>query len=142
MKFLAIHLAYFSKSLVNVQELSLRNQAIFLDTYITNGLYSNMVIKLLRQVSAYIDTLPKEQRAIIYAVLEDIKQYGLQAPLVSMRQIKGKLWEVKISQIRIFYVVIEKNTMVLLHVYKKQSQRAPQHEIETALRRMKDVLEN
>jgi len=101
-----------------------------------------MVIKLFRQVSDYIDKLPKEQSAMIYAVLEDMKQYGLQAPLVSMRQIKGKLWEIKISQTRIFYVVIEGNTMVLLHAYKKQSQKAPQHEIETALNRMKDVLKN
>ena len=61
--------------------------------------------------------------------------------MVSMKQIKGKLWEIKISQIRIFYVVIERNRMVLLNAYKKQSQKAPQHEIETALRRMKDVLE-
>ena len=50
-----------------------------------------MVIKLFGQVSDYIDKLPKEQNAMIYAVLEDIKQYGLQAPLVSLRQIKGKL---------------------------------------------------
>ena len=62
--------------------------------------------------------------------------------MVSMRQIKGKLWEIKISQTRIFYAVIEKNIMVLLHAYKKQSQKAPQHEIETALRRMNDILEN
>ncbi|MBI5044104.1 MAG: type II toxin-antitoxin system RelE/ParE family toxin [Nitrospirae bacterium] len=101
-----------------------------------------MVISLHRQVSDYIDKLPKEQSAMIYAVLEDIKQYGLQAPLVSIRQIKGKLWEIKISQTRIFYVVIEGNTMVLLHAYKKQSQKAPQHEIETALRRMKDIFGN
>ena len=101
-----------------------------------------MVIKLFRQVSDYIDKLPKEQSAMIYAVLEDMKQYGLQAPLVSMRQIKGKLWEIKISQTKIFYAVIEGNTMVLLHAYKKQSQKAPQHEIEIALRRMKDILGN
>ena len=66
-----------------------------------------MVINLHRQVSDYIDKLPKEQNAMIYAVLEDIKQYGLQAPLVSMRQIKGKLWEIKISQTRIFYMKLE-----------------------------------
>ena len=66
-----------------------------------------MVINLHRQVSDYIDKLPKEQSAMIYAVLEDMKQYGLQAPLVSMRQIKGKLWEIKISQTRIFYMKLE-----------------------------------
>lgn len=101
-----------------------------------------MVIKLHKQVRDYIDELPKEQSALIYAVLEDIKQYGLQAPLVSMRHIKGKLWEIRISQDRIFYIVIDGNTMVLLHAYKKQSQKAPLHEIETALRRMKDILKN
>lgn len=32
--------------------------------------------------------------------------------------------------------------MVLLHAYKKQSQKAPKKEIETAERRMLEVIEN
>ena len=60
---------------------------------------------------------------------------------VAKRQIQGKLWELRISKTRIFYVMIGSNTMILLHTYKKQSQKAPRHEIETALRRMRDMLE-
>ncbi len=85
----------------------------------------------------YLRQLPLEERAQIDAVLEDIEIHGLTAPLVSMRQIDGKLWEIRIPpRSRIFYVVIERHRMILLHAYKKQGQKAPQREIETARRRM------
>ena len=92
-------------------------------------------------VDDYLNKLSKEDRADIVAVLEVVEEHGLDAPLVSMRQIKGKLWELRISQNRIFYVVIKGDTLVLLHAYKKQGQKAPRHEIETALRRMAEVFE-
>lgn len=100
-----------------------------------------MVIKAFRQVEEFLNDLPKHERAEVDAILEDLKDHGLAAPLVSMRQIRGKLWELRISRTRIFYVMLGSNTMVLLHVYKKQSQKTPHHEIETALRRMRDLLE-
>jgi phage-related protein len=58
-----------------------------------------------------------------------------------MRQIRGKLWELRISRNRIFYVVLKGDRMVLLHAYKKRGQKAPIREIETALRRMSEVME-
>lgn len=39
-------------------------------------------------------------------------------------------------------VMIEKYTMVLLHGYKKKSQKAPSREIEIARNRMTEVLKN
>jgi phage-related protein len=99
-----------------------------------------MVVKALRPVKEFLDALPHEQRAEIDAVLDDLQNHGLSAPLISMRQIQGKLWEIRVSRNRIFYVMIESDTMVLLHAYKKQSQKAPRHEIETALRRMRELL--
>lgn len=101
-----------------------------------------MVIKAFKQVEAFLNDLPKHERADVDAILEDLKDHGLTAPLVSMRQIQGKLWELRISRTRIFYVMIDFNTMVLLHAYKKQSQKAPRHEIETALCRMREILES
>ncbi len=100
-----------------------------------------MVIKAFRQVEDFLNALPKQERAEVDAILEDLKDHGLAAPLVSMRQIQGKLWELRISRSRIFYVLLGTNTMVLLHAYKKQGQKAPRHEIETALRRMRNVIE-
>ncbi|MBN2362355.1 MAG: type II toxin-antitoxin system RelE/ParE family toxin [Deltaproteobacteria bacterium] len=45
-----------------------------------------------------------------------------------------------IGRQRVFYVVVVGPVAVLLHAYNKQSQRAPGREIETAERRMSDVL--
>lgn len=56
------------------------------------------------------------------------------------RHIESKLWEIKVSRHRIFYVVIVGPAMVLLHAYKKQGQRAPVRELDVARRRMKEVL--
>ena len=85
--------------------------------------------------------LPIQEGAEDDAVLESIEQHGLDAPLASMRQIRGKLWELRISRNRIFYVVLKGDRMVLLHAYKKRGQKAPIREIETALRRMSEVME-
>ena len=55
-----------------------------------------------------------------------------------------KLWEIKIRAVksgyRIFYVTVQKETLVLLHAYKKQSQKAPIKEIEIAEKRLLEVL--
>lgn len=58
-------------------------------------------------VDAYLDGLPVAERAEVLAVLEDLRRYGLDATLVSMRQILGKLWELRISRTRIFYAGAE-----------------------------------
>ena len=92
-------------------------------------------------VEDYLKGLPIQESVEIDAVLESIEQHGLDAPLVSMRQIRGKLWELRISRNRIFYVVLKGDRMVLLHAYKKRGQKATVREIETALRRMSEVME-
>lgn len=91
-------------------------------------------------VDEYLNRLPVADRAEIVAVLESVAKDGLKSPLVSMRHIEGKLWELRVSRTRIFYVVVLEDVMVLLHAYKKQSQKAPRAEIRTALRRMAEVL--
>ncbi|MGQ0504966.1 MAG: type II toxin-antitoxin system RelE/ParE family toxin [Myxococcaceae bacterium] len=105
-----------------------------------------MKIAYYRRVSGaepvrdYLDHLSDKDLAIIQSALEDVEANGLQAPTVTMRHIEGKLWELKISAHRIFYVVIDGPIMVLLHAYRKQGQKAPKRELRVALDRMKEVL--
>lgn len=72
--------------------------------------------------------------------LHQIEQYGFDAMKTQFRQIEGKLWEIKVSAHRVFYVLVEREEMVLLHAYKKQGQRLPLKEREVAIKRMKEVL--
>lgn len=57
------------------------------------------------------------------------------------KQIKGKLWELRPGGIRLFYFAYIKQQFVILHGYRKQGQKAPEHEIETALMRMRRLLD-
>jgi phage-related protein len=45
-----------------------------------------------------------------------------------------------VSAHRVFYVVLRKDEMVLLHVYRKWTRETPPREIEIARRRMREVL--
>lgn len=69
-----------------------------------------------------------------------VERHGFDAVRVQFRQIEGKLWEIRVSAHRVFYVLIEREEMVLLHAYRKQGQKLPLKEREVALKRMKELL--
>jgi phage-related protein len=91
-------------------------------------------------VKQYIDALPTADAAAVLASLESLKRSGLKNTLVSLKPIAGKLWELKISAHRVFYVMVTGDVIVLLHAYKKQTQKAPKKEIDLAQKRMKLLL--
>ena len=94
----------------------------------------------------FLEKLPSEDNARITGCLQNIEKLGFDSPRVTFRQIRGSLWEIKIKThrggYRLFYVCIKSDNIVLLHAYKKQSQKAPKKEIETAEKRMLEVFEN
>jgi phage-related protein len=94
----------------------------------------------VRPVEDYLASLEEQERARLLAVFADIATHGLDGSGAVARHIDGKLWELKVSRHRVFYVVIEGPVMVLLHAYKKQGQKAPKRELEVAQVRMKEVL--
>lgn len=88
----------------------------------------------------YIQELDKPERARLLEALQQVENDGFDAVRVQFRQIEGKLWEIKVSSQRVFYVTIAKDEMILLHAYKKEGQKLPVKEREVALKRMKEVL--
>lgn len=87
-------------------------------------------------VRAYIDDQEVREKARIAGVLARIQERGLRDNLLHTRQVRSKLWEIKISRHRLLYFVNGEGVLVLLHAFAKQSQRAPRGEIETALARL------
>ena len=67
----------------------------------------------------FIKKLEATDRARILASLKNIEELGLDSPRVEFRQIRGRLWEIKIKTkhtgYRIFYVAVTLKTLVLLH---------------------------
>jgi len=93
----------------------------------------------------FLKGLPKQDRAAILAIFQDIQLHGFNALGCDFRQIEGKLWEIKIRTSgggwRFFYVTLAQDLIYVLHAYKKQGQKAPVRELEVARRRLKEVLE-
>lgn len=92
----------------------------------------------------FIEAQPTPLQVAIFRSLERIEAEGLRASGVSFRQVRGKLWEIRVmsgGSVRVFYVARSAEDMVLLHAYKKQSQKAPAREVALAERRMREVME-
>ena len=93
-------------------------------------------------VREWLKELQREDRKTIG---EDIKtaQFGWPLGMPLIRKMEKGLWEVR-SNItdgiaRTFFTV-EKDTMVLLHGFVKKSQETPLNELQTARRRLRNII--
>ncbi|MBI4091862.1 MAG: type II toxin-antitoxin system RelE/ParE family toxin [Candidatus Levybacteria bacterium] len=54
-----------------------------------------------------------------------------------LKKLKNNLWELRPGKIRVLFGILNQ-TMVIVHVYKKQTQKIPLQEIKTAGNRIKE----
>ena len=65
----------------------------------------------------FIDDLPKNERLELYDIRREIRENGIDAfEKLNTRQLRGKLWEIKSSQNRIMYVIINRDEVAFLHI--------------------------
>jgi len=89
----------------------------------------------------FIEELPVMEQAKIRNVLRLLQEFGSNLSMPHARQIKGKLWELRSGGVRLFYFAYIEQQFVILHGYRKQSQKAPDREIEIAMRRMQELMD-
>ena len=91
----------------------------------------NLIEEYFFGLSQYEQTEYRKVREVIdrdgYAAFERL----------NTRQIRGKLWEIKISNNRIMYVIAGSDSVYFIHACKKQKGKAEKHEIEKAINRAK-----
>ncbi len=90
----------------------------------------------------YITKLQEQDRVQIEGDFKLIEKHGLAAP-VTLRHLKGKLWEIKTggrNQQRIFYYLVTGPRMLLLHACKKQKQGSQHEDVAVAFYRMQEVI--
>lgn len=76
-------------------------------------------------------------------IIKNIIEFGLSSVTPHIKKLSGlPLWEIRIlgkSSARILYINKIKNQIVLLHAFKKKSNKTPQKEINTALKRLSEL---
>src|SRR5258708_3843129 len=96
-------------------------------------------------VEEFIESLPKADQARFAEVIVGIEQFGLAYSRVQFKPLRGKLWEIKFSSqgggFRMAYVLITGEEIVILHAFRKSTQKTPLRDLDLAEKRMKEVLD-
>jgi len=89
---------------------------------------------------ACIHSLPvKEQAKAIY-VLQLLEQCGTLLRQPHANYIDDGLWELRAGPNRLFYFLFTGKTFIVLHGFRKKTQKTPRKEIATAKRRRDEYL--
>ncbi len=85
------------------------------------------------------DSRIKKNKIIQYIDLLKIHGTTLGEPI--MKHLEDQIWELRPSGDRVLFAALIHDTFVLLHVFRKQTQKTPKREIEQARRELDDYLE-
>lgn len=90
-------------------------------------------------VRDFLDSLEEKQQAKVLRIFQLLEEYGLRAVAPHLKKVAGTpLWEIRTlgrDNIRILYIVPEKNAVLALHGFVKKKQKTPRKELDTALNR-------
>lgn len=96
-------------------------------------------------VEDFIEALSKPDKARFAEVLVGLSEFGLSYARVTFKPLRGKLWEIKFQSpgggYRMAYVLVEQDEMVILHAFRKSTQKTPIKDLDLAEKRMKEVLD-
>ena len=96
-------------------------------------------------VDSEIEALPKDLRARLVRVTKLIESVGFdRLPHDTVKHLEGKLWEIRIKAAsgisRAIYVTASGRRVVIVRVFVKKTQKAPQHELDLARARVKGII--
>jgi phage-related protein len=95
-------------------------------------------------VAAEIVALPKDMGARLARFIKVIEEAGFaNLPRDSVKHLDGKLWELRMTGrdgiSRAIYVTASGQRVVIVRVFVKKTQQTPQHELDIARQRAKEV---
>lgn len=96
-------------------------------------------------IEDFIKSLPFGDKERFRAILEGIEKDGIHFSRAQFKPLNGKLWEVKFMApsggFRIVYFIRKGRTMVIVHVFRKTTQKTPRSDLKLALKRMKELMD-
>jgi len=106
----------------------------------------NWTVIVDERLENWLNDIPKDIKARIINIIDLLIEYGPQnvrEPYV--KHIRGKLFEIRAKGkdgiARVFYFTMTGQRIVLIHGFIKKTQKTPKKELETAILRMKEILE-
>lgn len=95
-----------------------------------------------RPVEEYLQSLPDKHLGKVLQIIRMLKERGPNLPYPYSRPIEGRLRELRAqyanAKYRIFYYGSKKRELILLHAFRKKTDKTPEGDKQLALERMKD----
>ena len=114
------------------------NQVVFYED--ANGVSElwNFLDDLLQRSTGSKDARIQHKQIVYY--IELLQENGTRLPETITKNIIEDIWELRPGDNRVFYFYFRDNTFVLLHHFRKKSQKTPQREIDRAIAERDDFL--
>ena len=114
------------------------NQVVFYED--ANGVSElwNFLDDLLQRSTGNKDARIQHKQIVYY--IELLQKNGTRLPETIAKNIVEDIWELRPGDNRVFYFFFRDNTFVLLHHFRKKSQKTPQREINRAITERDDFL--
>ncbi|MEA5047330.1 MAG: type II toxin-antitoxin system RelE/ParE family toxin [Eubacteriales bacterium] len=114
------------------------NQVVFYED--ANGVSElwNFLDDLLQRSTGNKDARIQHKQIVYY--IELLQKNGTRLPETITKNIIEDIWELRPGDNRVFYFYFRDNTFVLLHHFRKKSQKTPQREIDRAIAERDDFL--
>lgn len=88
----------------------------------------------------YINDLPFAEQSKISDIIKNIRIDGSKSlEFLDKRQLRKKLYEIKVMKNRLMYVIADENNMYILHACRKQKGKAEKFEIDKAIKRAREL---
>jgi phage-related protein len=95
-----------------------------------------------KPVEEFINRLEEKAQTKIVRTLELLEEFGIRLGLPHTKKLIGTArWELRIlgsDNLRIFYIAKEQKSFLLLHGFKKKTQKTEKQEIKLALNRLSE----
>jgi len=99
------------------------------------------VYEYLKELNSRTDKNSRIKAGKVSDYISRLSEEGTFAGLPYVKHIEGDIWELRPLRDRIFFVAWYNGSYVLLHHFRKETQKTPQREIEKAQREYEDLKE-
>ncbi|MCL2202787.1 MAG: type II toxin-antitoxin system RelE/ParE family toxin [Defluviitaleaceae bacterium] len=99
------------------------------------------VMEYIRELTVKNDKGSRIKANKILSYIDYLAEYGQRAREPYAKHIDGDIWELRPLQDRILFAAWDGNKFILLHIFKKETQKTPKREIKQALRNLRDYRE-
>ena len=96
----------------------------------------NQLMELAKKSNSSKDARIQFKQIMLY--IELLRSNGTKLPTKVTKHLVDEIWELRPGDNRVLYFYFENNTYVLLHMFRKKTQKTPKEEIEKAKKEVLD----